>query len=74
MSKIKSAFYYTILYQTEIEETEEGGAIDVSLAREMLNTIDQLEYELALFHSGCDKEEVKELMRKTYKPMDERYS
>lgn len=73
MSKIKSAFFNTILYQSEIEENTDGETISLALAYDMLNIIDRLEYELALYHSGIEKAEVDKLMKKTYKPMHERY-
>lgn len=73
MSKIKNAFFNTILYQSEIEENTDGENVSLALAYDMLNIIDQLEYELALYHSGLEKGEVDKLMKKTYKPMHERY-
>lgn len=74
MSRIKNAFHNTIMYQGEIEETTDGESVTLDLAYEMLNVIDQLEYELALYHIGCQKEEVNQLMKKTYKPLNARCS
>ena len=73
MSKIKNAFFNTILYQSEIEENTDGDSVSLELAYEMLDAIDRLEYELALYHSGIEKAEVDRLMKKTYKPMRERF-
>ena len=73
MSKIKDAFFNTILYQSEIEEDTDGDSVSLELAYDMLNVIDRLEYELALYRSGVEKAEVDKLMKKTYKPMRERY-
>lgn len=74
MSKLKDAFYHTIMFQADIlEQKHDDNTIDVELAEEMLNVIDRLEYELALYHAGCEKKEVERLMKKTYKPMHERY-
>ena len=73
MSKIKNAFFNTILYQNEIEEDTDGETVSLTLAYDMLNVIDRLEYELALYHSGLEKGEVDKLIKKTYKPMQERY-
>lgn len=72
MSKIKNAFFNTILYQSEIEETTDGESVSLDLAYDMLNVIDRLEYELALYHAGCPKDEVDSLMKKCYKPVAER--
>lgn len=72
MSKIKSSFFHTIMYQAEIEETTDGETVSLGLAREMLDTIDRLEYELALYHAGFDKDEVDRLMKKMYKPFNKR--
>lgn len=73
MSKIKNAFFNTIFYQNEIEENTDGETVSLALAYDMLNVIDQLEYELALYRSGIEKVEVDKLMKKTYKPIHERY-
>lgn len=73
MSKIKNAFFNTILYQNEIEEDTDGDTVSLELAYDMLNVIDRLEYELALYHAGCSKTEIDKLMKSTYKPMRERY-
>ena len=74
MSKLKNAFYHSICFRADIDEQmHEDRTIDVELAEDMLSVIDQLEYELALYHSGIEKAEVDKLMKKTYKPMHERY-
>ena len=72
MSKLKNAFFHTIMYQAEIEEATDGETVPLDLAREMLDTIDRLEYELALYHAGCEKDEVDRMMKKTYRPFDKR--
>ena len=73
MSKIKDAFFNTILYQSEIEEDTDRDSVSLELAYDMLNIIEKLEYELALYHNGLDKEAVDKVMKTTYKPMCERY-
>ena len=73
MSKLKNAFYHSICFRADIDEQmHEDRTIDVELAEEMLTVIDKLEYELALYHAGCPKEEVDSLMKKTYKSVSER--
>lgn len=72
MSKIKNAFFNTIVYRTDIEKMTDGESIPLDLANDMLNTIYQLEYELALYHKGCSKAETDSLMAKTYKSIYER--
>ena len=64
MGRVKEAMYHTILFQQEIEETEIDECIPLSVAREMLQVISNLEYELALYHVGCSKEEVNDILRR----------
>ena len=63
MSKIKNAFFNTILYQGEIEENTDGETVSLELAYDMLDAIYRLECELALYHSGIEKAEVDKLMK-----------
>ncbi len=73
MAKMKDAFYHSIMFEADIlEQKHEDGTVDVELADEMLEVIHRLEYELALYHAGCEKKEVDKMMKKTYKTMKER--
>ena len=71
MSKIKEAFYNTLTFQDEIYATADNyGTISADLGTSMVRVINQLEFELALYHAGCHKEEVDRLMETVYQPLD----
>ena len=67
MSLIKEAFYNTLASRGSVdEEIEEYGHITNELADKMVAVIDKLEYELALYHAGCNTEQVQKIMSTTY--------
>ena len=67
MSAVKEVFYYSLAYQERVQdEVEEQGWISRELARSMIETIHELEYELALYHAGCDSKQVQKIMDTTY--------
>ncbi len=68
MSAVKETFYYSLAYQECIrDEIEEYGQVSKELANSMIQTINKMEYELALYHAGCDSKQVQKIMGTTYK-------
>lgn len=70
MGKVKSAFHNTLRHLEAIRNNVDHGEVGLELALDMLSTINEMEYELAFYHSGFNKIEVDDLMQKTYKPRD----
>lgn len=65
MGKIKNSMYYYLSYETDLEEIQcipENYKLWL-IARSMLSTINQLEWEVALFRAGCTVDEVERIRR-----------
>lgn len=59
---MKNVFFHTIWYREKIESMAEEGYIDISVAKEMLQVMYRLEFELGLRKGGFSESEVNKLM------------